>query len=217
VKEKTVRYSTVMISSSAPRPQRVRAVLEATATVLVEYGYAALTVDRIATQAQASKATIYKSWPTKTDLVCAVAASTSIVSVPCPALGIDLNEALIEVAEAVRSVTTGTNGRLLLALHEASRADLRIAEAVDQYLVIPQREAISSTLEILRTQSRIGVDIDTGLAARVVASLVIDRALASGEPVRDDELHRIIAQWIVPVLSPQVVDGRTLGPTADPG
>jgi AcrR family transcriptional regulator len=202
---------------AAARPERVQAVLRAATAVLVDHGYAALTVDRIAMEAHASKATIYKSWPTKTDLVCAVAANTPTVPIPCslPALG--LVDTLLGIAEAVRSVTTGMDGRLLLALHEASRAEPRIAEAVDRHLVVPQQAAITLALNALQDQARIAAHVDTGLAARVVASLVIDRALASGETVTDEELHKIVLQWLVPVLSPQVVDGRTLGPTADPG
>lgn len=97
------------------------------------------------------------------------------------------------------------------------KAGPRIAEGVDQHLVVPQQAAIALALNALQTQARIATHVDAGLAARVVASLVIDRALASGEPVTDEELHKIVVQWLVPVLPPQMVDGRTLRPTAEPG
>ncbi|QHC58738.1 TetR/AcrR family transcriptional regulator [Rathayibacter sp. VKM Ac-2760] len=206
-----------MPSSSSSRPARAQAVLEGTTTVLVEHGYASLTVEKVAAQAHASKATIYKSWPTKTDLVCAVAAYVRLVPVEEPPAGVGAAEALAGIAAAVRSVTLGVNGRLLLALHEASRAEPKIADAVDEHLVRPQQEAIAAVLRTLQGRSSIAADADAALASRVIVSLIIDRALVSSEPLSDEELDRIVAQWLVPALTPRAPGGRTLGPTAGPG
>ena len=49
--------------------EREQAVLAATAELLVERGYAALTTDAVALRAGASKATIYRRWPNKAQLV----------------------------------------------------------------------------------------------------------------------------------------------------
>ncbi|NQX03214.1 TetR/AcrR family transcriptional regulator [Rathayibacter sp. VKM Ac-2856] len=206
-----------MPSSPSLRQARAQAVLEATMTVLIGQGYATLTVERVAAQAHASKATIYKSWPTKTDLVCAVAAFVDLVPIQDPPVGVDSAEALVGIAAAVRSVTLGDNGRLLLALHEASRVESKIAEAVDEYLVRPQQDAIAAALRTLQGRAIIAADADVALASRVIASLIIDRALVSGEPLSDEELDRIVTQWLVPALTPRVPGGRTLGPTAGPG
>jgi AcrR family transcriptional regulator len=46
-------------------------VFEATLALLVEHGYASLSVERIAERAGVSKATIYRRWPTKDALVLA--------------------------------------------------------------------------------------------------------------------------------------------------
>jgi AcrR family transcriptional regulator len=205
------------LPKSAARPARMQAVLEATAAVLIESGYSALTIDRIAACAHASKATIYKSWPTKTDLVCAVAINLPIVKIPHPSPEGSNHDALVDIVRAVRSVTVGTDGQLLLALHGASRAETRVADAVDQHLVMPLLAAIVEALDGLQSQARLAAHADTALAGQVIASLIIDRALARGEAIPDDELDLIVTQWLVPVLTPQVVNGRTLGPTADPG
>lgn len=186
-------------------------------TVLIEQGYATLTVERVAAQAHASKATIYKSWPTKTDLVCAVAAYVNLVPIQDPPADVGSAEALAGIAAAVRSVTLGAHGRLLLALHEASRAEPKIAEAVDEHLVRPQQDAIAAVLRTLQGRSRIVADADAALASRVIVSLIIDRALVSSEPLSDEELDRIVTQWLVPALTPRVPGGRALGPTAGPG
>ena len=44
-------------------------ILKATADVLAEVGYEGMTVDAVAARAKAGKATVYRRWPTKADLV----------------------------------------------------------------------------------------------------------------------------------------------------
>src|SRR5689334_23978067 len=48
---------------------REEEILEATVVVLAELGYDRLTMDAVATAAKASKATLYRRWSTKADLV----------------------------------------------------------------------------------------------------------------------------------------------------
>ncbi|PRY65449.1 TetR family transcriptional regulator [Glaciihabitans tibetensis] len=199
------------------RASRVQAVLDATSAALIEGGYASLTVDRIAMQAHASKATIYKSWPTKIDLVCAVASSIEPTMIAVPGIELDHVAAITSIAQAVRSITTGQTGRLLLALHEASRAEQRINDAVDEHLVVPHQAAIATALRSLQLQSRIAAHVDPVIGGRVIASLIVDRALVSGEPISEDELDTIVTHWLAPALDPRGINGRTLGPPAGPG
>src|SRR3954470_6760096 len=48
---------------------REEEILDATVTVLAELGYDRLTMDAVATAAKASKATLYRRWSTKAELV----------------------------------------------------------------------------------------------------------------------------------------------------
>lgn len=60
---------------AAARPRGLateRAILDATLQILHDGGYAALTIDRVAATARASKTTIYRRWKTKEHLVLAV-------------------------------------------------------------------------------------------------------------------------------------------------
>lgn len=50
-------------------PARDAEILEATLAVLAEAGYERLTVDKVAARAGAARATVYRRWPTKADLV----------------------------------------------------------------------------------------------------------------------------------------------------
>jgi AcrR family transcriptional regulator len=58
-------------ADSSPWSPREAELLAVTLQLLQEHGYDGLTVDAVASTAHASKATVYRRWPTKADLVLA--------------------------------------------------------------------------------------------------------------------------------------------------
>lgn len=196
---------------------RADAVLQATTDLLAEVGYPALTIDAVAARAHSSKATIYKSWPTKTALVVAVAAQLGPVSIPVLDDSHTLTDAVTAIAHAVHALTIGRFGRLVLALDAAGRSEPEIMAAVETHLAGPQYQAVSAALGDLQRAGRIDASVNTTLAGRVILSLIVDRALARGDLVSADELHAIVTEWLVPVLAPQQIGSRTPGPPAGPG
>jgi len=55
----------------SPWSDRERELLAVTLRLLREHGYDGLTIDEVAAEGRASKATVYRSWPTKAELVLA--------------------------------------------------------------------------------------------------------------------------------------------------
>ena len=55
----------------SPWSERERELLAVTVRLLRQHGYDGLTVDEVAAEGRASKATVYRSWPTKAELVLA--------------------------------------------------------------------------------------------------------------------------------------------------
>jgi AcrR family transcriptional regulator len=197
--------------------ERADAVLQATTDLLAEVGYSVLTIDAVAARAHASKATIYKRWPTKTALVVAVAAKLGPIDIPVLDASHALAEALTAITDAVRSLTVGRFGQLVLALDAAGRSDPAIMTAVEVYLAQPLHVAVGAALETLKQAGRIDDRADTSLAARIVLSVIVDRALARNDVVSPPELASIVRDWLVPVLAPQRLGTRTPGPPAGPG
>ena len=58
-------------------PEREQAILGATLDLLAEGGYEALRLDAVASRAKASKATLYRHWPGKAELVVDAVSVTS--------------------------------------------------------------------------------------------------------------------------------------------
>ncbi|WP_236720127.1 TetR/AcrR family transcriptional regulator [Rathayibacter sp. VKM Ac-2630] len=201
---------------SAYSLRRADAVLEATLDVLAEVGFARLTVDMIATRAHASKATIYRRWATKTELVRAAAALVEVETIPAE-VGAEPAEALRAVLESLRSMTVGRLGRLVSALTTAAVDDPGIRATVHEELVIPLHRGTAAALDELRDAGVIDAHADTALAARALIALTVDRAVATGTAATPAELEALLAAWVLPVLAPAATGRRTKGPTAGPG
>ena len=197
--------------------ERADAVLQATIDLLAEVGYSVLTIDAVAARAHSSKATIYKSWPTKTALVVAVAAQLGPVAIPVLDDTHTLTESVTAIAAAAHSITVGRFGRLVLALDAAGRSDPAIMAAVELYLAEPLDRAVSTALDALQAAGRIDSGVDTTIASRVILSMLVDRALTRNDVVSDETLHGFVRDWLVPVLAPQQTGTRTPGPPAGPG
>lgn len=59
-------------------PETSTAVLDATAALIAEQGYAALTMEAVAKRARAGKATLYRWWPSKAHLVLALVSQAKL-------------------------------------------------------------------------------------------------------------------------------------------
>jgi AcrR family transcriptional regulator len=123
----------------SPWSAREAELLAVTLRLLQEHGYDRLTVDAVATMARASKATIYRRWPTKAELVLAAfIEGTRQVSV-MPETG-TLRGDLLQLAETIRAHVSAHAGTIRAVLVETSRSAELNAMLQQQFL--DQRKAL---------------------------------------------------------------------------
>jgi AcrR family transcriptional regulator len=123
----------------SPWSSREAELLAVTLQLLQEHGYDRLTVDAVATTARASKATIYRRWPTKAELVLAAfIEGTRQVSV-MPDTG-TLRGDLLQLAETIRAHVSAHAGTIRAVLVETSRSTELYAMLQRQFL--DQRKAL---------------------------------------------------------------------------
>ena len=97
------------------RSARVReAVLAATAAELSERGFAAMTIEDIATRSGVHKTTIYRRWSTLSQLVADAAIEVSATTVPIPDTG-SIESDLREMARSIVALVTSESGGALVA------------------------------------------------------------------------------------------------------
>lgn len=91
-----------------------------TLRLLQEHGYDRLTVDAVAAEARASKATVYRRWPSKAELVLA-AFTEGIRQVAVPPETGSLRGDLLQLGNLVRQQTTQHTSTIRAVLVEVSR------------------------------------------------------------------------------------------------
>ena len=165
------------------RSEQARAaVLEAADDLLVEHGFAGLTMEKIAARAGVAKQTLYRWWPSKVDILLE-AFGDDMAQHLTPAdhgdLGTDLREHLAALARFLTDLPPGAVFRALVgqAQHDPELGRrLRTEQLNAQYA--------RDRLPFERAQARgelAGVDIE--LAVEQLVGAVHYRVLVTGEPV----------------------------------
>lgn len=107
----------------------VAAVRAATLELLDEVGFENLQLSAVAERADVNRTTVYRRWPTRTELVADLLASFTAEHVPAPdtgSLATDLQELLGSVAAALESRAIRS---VLRSAHDAAEGDERVREA----------------------------------------------------------------------------------------
>jgi AcrR family transcriptional regulator len=210
VKTKTRAHS----ATPATRGQaRQDAILTAAAELVVEVGYERVTVDAIAARARASKATMYRLWPTKGALIAAALRrqAEGPGDVEIADTGSLRGDLLAQVAAIAKSVT-GNGGPSLVNLIEAVRTDADFRD-----LVRTQIEAASAQAgEALRSQAAArgeegGTDegsLDIPSALGVAVAQLLTTALLTGASPTTEQQHGLVDDVLLPLITPRPTSSR---------
>ena len=181
---------------------REDAILTAAAQLVAEIGYDRVTVDAIAARARASKATMYRKWPGKAELVADALRRHVQGGVFELADSGSLREDLLLVVEAVASTFVGTDrGPSLLGLAEALRTDASLRETVRTQ--IDERSAQDGLLIGRRAVAR-GEIADARRGPEVVGLAVAHlflRTLLTGQPVGPADQQAFVEDVLLPLIS----------------
>ena len=166
---------------------------------LRERGFAALTMDSVAARAHTGKATLYRYWPSKIELVVdAVESSMSQIDIPDD--DGDLRGQLLEVLRQVASdldSPTGVAVRHLIA--ELVRTP-ELTQAIRPHMDDP---VIPPILEVLRRAAVRGDVHVTALTPRVAGVgpyMLRTHAIISGTPIADSVVVEIVDLVLLPLL-----------------
>ena len=126
-------------NADCPWSPREAELLAVTLELLQEHGYDRLTLDAVATTARASKATLYRRWPTKAELVLAAFVEGTRQVAVDPDTG-TLRGDLLRLAESICVHVSTHAGTIRAVLVEVSRSPELDAMLQEQFL--DQRKAL---------------------------------------------------------------------------
>lgn len=172
-------------------------LLRATQDLLIEDGFERLTMDAVAKRCGASKATIYRRWPSKTALV--VAAAAALFQAPAlPDTG-DLREDLLACGRAYVQ-TGGRNAEVLASVINASRHDPALREAAQQVLGAPYGGLFEGVLARGVDRELVPGDLDLDTIAQMFPAYAYQKVAARGLLVEEADVRRVVDNVLMPAL-----------------
>ena len=164
------------------RSARVRrAVFDATLSQLAERGNQPLTIESVAAAAGVNKTTIYRNWPTKTELILAAAEDRSAAMITTRATG-DPERDLVAFLKSVVKNITSPLGRALVMATLTAGDDREVQRARDAFW----RHRFAAARDLIRAAVAGGLALDDTEADRYIERLVGPvylRVFITGAPV----------------------------------
>jgi AcrR family transcriptional regulator len=156
---------------------RREAILQAATELVAEGGLDGFSMDDVATRAGVGKATIYRNWRSRGELLVELCSATAD-QVPVPDNG-NLRDDLIEMLGHLRAhLASPTGGPVIAALVEGAEHDpelRRLRAAASKR----RREGIRTVIERSQARGEIDATVDSGLLAELLVAPLFYRRFVS--------------------------------------
>ncbi len=171
-------------------------LLRATQDLLIVQGFERLTVDAVAKRCRASKATIYRRWPSKVAL--AVAATAALLPIPeVPDTG-DLREDLVACSCAY--IQDDRRIAVLASLLTAARYDPDLRTAARDAIGSPVGGLFEHVLTRAVSRGQVAKGIDIDIISGVLPAIAFHSVTALGLPIDERLVLRVIDGVLLPAL-----------------
>jgi len=192
-------------------PQRKRgaaledAIRQAAFEELTVVGYTAFSVEGVAARARTGKASIYRRWPTKQELVM----DSLLTVLPTPqdcgiAMPLDdavtTVEALYAVARAIGNVITSPAGDAMRAIKCEAAGDPELAKLIDERFQAPRRAAMLDLLNRGVQRGEVRPGAATALVADVLPAVLMHRVIMQRESLTPRDITAVVEEIFIPLI-----------------
>jgi AcrR family transcriptional regulator len=179
-----------------PRSERAdQAIIEAALSLFAEAGPEGLCIERVAARAGVGKATIYRRWPGKEDLL--LDAITALKApLPEPA-GLSVREDLVTLLEAICQETAdpGRAREFALLLGEGAKYPRLMARYLEA-VVEPRRDVVRAVLRRGVASGELRPDLDVEAALFMLIGSVIVRGRYEPEGIPAGYPQRVVEELL---------------------
>lgn len=183
-----------------PRDEtREQAILQAVIEVLAEVGYDRMTMDAVASRAKASKATIYRRWPGKAELVAAALQQRTVFGEPYPDLG-DLRAELTVFVRRVVGQIGGLDGSLLCGLATAASTDETLALAMKEHFFDESVSRLDEVVQRAKARGELPESASPTVLFEVIPAVTIMHSLKL-ESFDEDYVTHLVDDIALPLVS----------------
>jgi AcrR family transcriptional regulator len=185
--------------SSRLSPERETELLTAVVDTLREVGYDALTMDAVAARARTSKATLYRQWQNKPNLV-----TTALKHLtPVFGTGVDTGSLAGDLHLVARTLAdvAADGGELLASMGHAVMRDPELAAVFREVLIEPERDAFRAI--VMRAVERgelASVPASLDYCGPLLVQAVVNRPVCEGTVCTLEFLTGLVDTVILPAL-----------------
>jgi AcrR family transcriptional regulator len=181
-------------------PSRDAVLLEATLGLLAEGGYAGLTMEAVAARAGVGKATLYRRWPSKEQLV--VDALASLTEPPERLARAGVRDQLVGLLEAVRRKQGSLAGQIFPRLVGEAMDNPELMTAYRTRVLEPRRRRLAKVLQEGVEQGLVRVDVDLDHAVDLLVGPMVYRNLIRNDPPPGPDLAGRVVDDVLRALAP---------------
>jgi AcrR family transcriptional regulator len=177
---------------------REEEILDATVALVAELGYDRLTMDAVATAAKASKATLYRRWTTKAELVVDAISRAKGCPIPEDVDTGSLRGDLISMACNAGGFTDEMPMSVIAGLITALHRDADLQKAFRERFLAPRLALIATVYGRAVERGEIGPDVDVEMLSVTLPAVIVHQAYILGVEPTDELILRVIDNVILP-------------------
>jgi AcrR family transcriptional regulator len=195
-------HSDVVRSSRGGRPRdpsRDSVIRAAILRLLADVGYGALTMDAVASEAGVGKATIYRRWRTKQDLVVDTISDLNRAEAEIPDTG-SLEGDLRSMMHQMVAMITGPTGAATLSLLSTVPHQPALARAFHDGPLAVWRQSFESLWSRAEQRGEIPTSLAKSVIAEATSALLVQRWLLTGRPVDEAFADEVLDTVVLPLI-----------------
>ena len=178
---------------------RDAAICDATLALLLEVGYDRMSMDAVAARAHASKATIYRRWPGKQELVLDAVRARGVGLTVAEDTG-SLRGDLIATYRSAVHGSAADDADLIAGVLRAMRSTPELADCVRSQVIESKCDVSRVIVARAIARGELPAETDPLILHEVASALWFHRVLVVGGPVDDAFIAHVVDDVLMPLL-----------------
>lgn len=170
------------------------AILAAAAELLDEVGFAAMTIEEVATRAGSSKATVYRRWPSKGTLAMDAVMAEIDPAAPFPDTGSAVEDFRTQLRAVARVFNRPRIRHMLLGVIFETQTDPELRNAFRDRYMNPRRDQARAVIERGIARGELRPDFDNEVLLDQLYGALYFRMLVSGRPLNRRFTDELVEQ-----------------------
>ena len=175
------------------------AICDATLALLLEVGYDRMSMDAVAARAHASKATIYRRWPGKQELVLDAVKARGVGLTVAEDTG-SLRGDLVATYRSAVHGSAADDADLIAGVLRAMRTAPELADCVRSQVIESKCDVSRVIVARAIARGELPAETDPLILHEVASALWFHRVLVVGGPVDDAFIAHVVDDVLMPLL-----------------